>query len=65
MYVWFIIFINKYLFIFPSGSASEVYHYLNCSVGPEGNIHRSYLTMLSNPGLMFGVINIVGKLSLF
>ena len=40
----------------------RVYDLLSCSEGPEGNQDRSYLTFLSSDSIMFGVINIVGKL---
>ncbi|XP_076358107.1 uncharacterized protein LOC143250869 isoform X2 [Tachypleus tridentatus] len=43
------------------GSSDRMYQYLACSVGPEGNEGRSYLTFLSNGGLFFGIINIVGN----
>ena len=52
---------SKFVDVF-LGSADRVYAYLNCSSGPEGNKEQSYLTLLSNPGLMFGIINIVGKI---
>ena len=44
------------------GSVDKVYAYLQCSVGPTGNQDRSFLTLVSNPGLMFGIINIVGNI---
>ena len=34
---------------------------LSCGKAPDGNKEYSYLTMVSQPGLMFGIINIVGK----
>ena len=34
---------------------------LNCGKAPDGNKDSSYLTMISQPGLMFGIINIVGR----
>ena len=37
-----------------------VYGYISCGKAEE-NSDDSYLTMLSNPGLMFGIINIVGS----
>ena len=37
-----------------------VYGYISCGKAEE-NTDDSYLTMLSNPGLMFGIINIVGS----
>ncbi|XP_022237454.1 LOW QUALITY PROTEIN: urea-proton symporter DUR3-like [Limulus polyphemus] len=43
------------------GSSDNMYQYLVCSVGPEGNEGRSYLTFLSSGGLFFGIINIVGN----
>ncbi|XP_076358108.1 uncharacterized protein LOC143250870 [Tachypleus tridentatus] len=43
------------------GSSDSMYQYLACSVGPEGNEGRSYLTFLSSGGLFFGIINIVGN----
>ncbi|XP_048249148.1 urea-proton symporter DUR3-like [Haliotis rufescens] len=46
----------------PLGSIQKVYTLLSCSTdGPEGNTDGSYLTLVSNPGLMFGLINIVGN----
>ncbi|XP_053394381.1 uncharacterized protein LOC128555605 [Mercenaria mercenaria] len=42
------------------GSEKKVYEYIACSEGPEGNEERSYLTLLSNSGLMFGLINVAG-----
>ncbi|XP_076358090.1 uncharacterized protein LOC143250861 [Tachypleus tridentatus] len=43
------------------GSTEKVYDLLNCAIGPEGNENRSYLTVLSQNGLIFGIINIVGN----
>ena len=37
-----------------------MYGYISCGKAEE-NTDDSYLTMLSNPGLMFGIINIVGS----
>lgn len=44
------------------GSIESVYERLACSEGPEGNLESSYLTIVSLPALMFGIINIVGEL---
>lgn len=46
----------------PAGTIDTVYDLLNCTVGPERNQDRSYLTFISPSGIMFGVINIVGKI---
>nr|XP_054750098.1 uncharacterized protein LOC129255796 [Lytechinus pictus] len=43
------------------GTVDTMYSYLNCTLGPEQNQDRSYLTFLSPSGIMFGVINIVGN----
>ncbi|XP_076358692.1 uncharacterized protein LOC143251173 isoform X2 [Tachypleus tridentatus] len=43
------------------GSSDNIYRYLVCSLGPEGNRERSYLTFLSSGGFFFGIINIVGN----
>ncbi|XP_030829061.1 urea-proton symporter DUR3 [Strongylocentrotus purpuratus] len=43
------------------GTIGTVYDLLNCTVGPERNQDRSYLTFVSPSGIMFGVINIVGN----
>ncbi|CAH1784663.1 unnamed protein product [Owenia fusiformis] len=43
------------------GSIEMVYNYVFCSTGPEDNLDKSYLTMISPSGLMFGCINIVGN----
>ncbi|XP_069105812.1 uncharacterized protein [Argopecten irradians] len=45
----------------PLGSIDKVYTLLNCTEGPIENSASSYLTILSKPGLMFGMINIVGN----
>ncbi|XP_041377330.1 urea-proton symporter DUR3-like [Gigantopelta aegis] len=45
----------------PLGSITKIYNLLSCSQGPKGNMEGSYLTIVSNPGLMFGLINIVGN----
>ncbi|XP_060071327.1 uncharacterized protein LOC132551230 [Ylistrum balloti] len=45
----------------PLGSIEKVYTLLNCTEGPSDNSGSSYLTILSKPGLMFGLINIVGN----
>jgi hypothetical protein len=47
------------------GSTDIIFQYVACSKGPEENVDRSYLTILSKPGLMFGLINIVGKYALY
>jgi hypothetical protein len=44
-----------------TGSVEKVYKYLSCAKGPENNYDYSFLTLLSFPGLKFGIINIVGK----
>jgi hypothetical protein len=44
-----------------AGSIEAVYNLLKNSTGPDGNRDSSYLTMISYEGLMFGIINIVGK----
>jgi len=44
-----------------AGSVKAVYDLLNSSdTAPAGNLHSSYTTIASFPGLMFGIINIVG-----
>jgi len=44
------------------GSVAVVYEWLNRSqTAPLGNLQRSYTTIASYPGLMFGIINIVGQ----
>ena len=47
------------------GSISDIYDLLSCADAPDGNYNNGHLTILSNSGLMFGVINIVGELNLF
>jgi len=43
------------------GSVKAVYDLLNASdTAPSGNLGGSYMTIASFPGLMFGIINIVG-----
>ncbi|KAL4238792.1 hypothetical protein ACF0H5_003499 [Mactra antiquata] len=42
----------------PLGSERYVYDFLTCSPGPEGNKGQSFLTLISNSGLMFGMITI-------
>ncbi|XP_060592204.1 uncharacterized protein LOC132746937 [Ruditapes philippinarum] len=44
----------------PLGSEEKVFEYLSCSDGPEGNEEQSYLTLVSNSGFMFGLINVAG-----
>lgn len=44
----------------PLGSETKVYDYLTCSQGPEGNKDRSFLTLISNSGFMFGMITVAG-----
>ena len=44
-----------------SGSTRKIYDSINCTLGPDGNLDHSFLTMVSRPGLMFGIINIVGE----
>ncbi len=43
------------------GSIEKMYSLISCASAEE-NYENSYLTMLSQPGLMFGIINIVGRL---
>ena len=44
------------------GSVEAVYNLVNGSdTAPVGNLHQSYATIASMPGLMFGIINIVGQ----
>uniref|UniRef100_A0A1I8I9R1 Urea active transporter n=1 Tax=Macrostomum lignano TaxID=282301 RepID=A0A1I8I9R1_9PLAT len=45
----------------PLGSVAKVYQYVDCLKGPVGNEDRSYLTLISIDGLMFGIINIIGN----
>ncbi|XP_022084721.1 urea-proton symporter DUR3-like [Acanthaster planci] len=45
----------------PLGSVERVFNLLLCSQGPEDNWEKSYLTFLSPPGIMFGIVNIVGN----
>jgi len=42
------------------GSIDVVYNLVKKGKGPSGNEESSYLTIVSYPGLMFGIINIVG-----
>ncbi|XP_053394386.1 uncharacterized protein LOC128555607 [Mercenaria mercenaria] len=42
----------------PLGSEQNVYDYIACSQGPEGNRENSYLTLMSKSGFMFGMITI-------
>jgi len=45
-----------------AGSVNVVYELINSSdTAPAGNLEHSYLTIASFPGLMFGIINIVGQ----
>ena len=45
-----------------SGTVDRVYALLNCTSTPfVGNKDDSYLTIISDPGLVFAIINIVGK----
>ncbi|XP_060608093.1 uncharacterized protein LOC132760193 [Ruditapes philippinarum] len=44
----------------PLGTEENVYKYLSCSEGPDGNEDHSYLTLVSNSGLVFGLINVAG-----
>jgi len=47
--------------VYTAGSVSAVYKLLNSSeTAPSGNLEHSYVTIASYPGLMFGIINIVG-----
>jgi len=44
-----------------AGSVNAVYDLLNSSdTAPAGNLQSSYTTIASFPGLMFGIINIIG-----
>lgn len=43
------------------GSIEKVYDRIVCSEAPDGNRDSSFLTLVSRPGLMFGIINIVGN----
>ncbi|CAH1777253.1 unnamed protein product [Owenia fusiformis] len=43
----------------PLGNANAMYTYLHNAVGPVGNYERSYLTIMSSGGLMFGVVTMV------
>ncbi|XP_059168393.1 LOW QUALITY PROTEIN: uncharacterized protein LOC131950305 [Physella acuta] len=45
----------------PLGNITITFQYLSCVKGPEGNKNFNYLTILSNEGLMFGLINVVGN----
>lgn len=45
----------------PTGSEERVFELLSCSQGPEGNQEGSYLTMLSTPGFIFGLITITSR----
>lgn len=49
------------LFILVLGSQKDMFGYISCSNGPVNNQEQSYLTISSIPGLMFGVIGIVGE----
>ena len=44
-----------------TGSIDRVYNYIRCGEGPEGNKERSFLTIVSNSGLMFGLTTISSK----
>ncbi len=48
-----------------AGSVNKVYDLVSCSIGPDGNKDNAYITMISSPGLMFGIINITGQFQLF
>lgn len=48
--------------LFGLGSKDIIYQFVGCSVGPAENLDNSYLTIMSKQGLMFGLINIVGKM---
>ncbi|KAK6177025.1 hypothetical protein SNE40_015215 [Patella caerulea] len=66
IYIVTIIFLNKVYSdgddeTNPLGSVEKVYNLVSCSLAPDGNMDASYLTIMSNPGLMFGLINIVGN----
>ncbi|XP_074654736.1 uncharacterized protein LOC141908541 [Tubulanus polymorphus] len=44
------------------GSIEKIYELLKCSnTTIEGNVENSYLTFLSFPGLIFGIINVIGN----
>ncbi|KAG1693505.1 Urea-proton symporter DUR3 [Nymphon striatum] len=43
------------------GSVSGLYDIISCAVGPEDNKDRSLLTIVSQSGVTFGVINLVGN----
>lgn len=48
--------------ILPLGSVGDIYNFVSCVKGPDGNLENSYFAMSSQPGIMFGIINIVGKI---
>ncbi|CAG5131507.1 unnamed protein product [Candidula unifasciata] len=43
------------------GSADKLFDFISCAKGPDGNKGNSYLTLVSDQGLMFGLINLVGN----
>jgi hypothetical protein len=45
-------------FFYVSGSEEKVFNYIACSEGPEGNKDNSFLTLISKPGFMFGMITV-------
>ncbi len=44
-----------------AGSMREVYDMIDCGQAPEGNKDFSFVTIVSQRGLMFGIINIIGE----
>ncbi|KAI0221152.1 Urea-proton symporter DUR3, partial [Lamellibrachia satsuma] len=45
----------------PIGSIEKMYEFVSCARGPSSNEGGSFLTMNSDSGLIFGIINVVGK----
>ncbi|BFZ23564.1 hypothetical protein BsWGS_26603 [Bradybaena similaris] len=43
------------------GTVEKLFEFISCAKGPDGNKGNSYLTLVSEQGLMFGLINLVGN----
>ncbi|VEL38492.1 unnamed protein product [Protopolystoma xenopodis] len=46
-----------------AGSTQYLYNLITCRLALNGNQDNSYLTVISQDGLMFGIINIIGELA--
>jgi hypothetical protein len=51
--------------VFCLGTIEKIFTLVSCSKGPEDNLENSFLTIQSQQGLMFGIINIVGMWNSF